>query len=99
MFSFFDSRAAKEFGSEMARFYMLQMPLNMILKDKQFTTKSQKIIEKMSVRIINYKQKNKLNTYKVAQMGNAFKWTLKDAGYADNYVNELTQWFMVRVKT
>ena len=99
MFSFFDADAAKQFGSEMAIFYMERMPLSIVLKEKQFVVKSQKIIEKMSLQIISYKQKNKLNTYQVAQMGNAFKWALKDAGYDGDYVNTLTQWFVTQVKT
>lgn len=99
MFSFFDARSAKEFGAEMARFYIAEMPLNMSLKEKQFAVKSLKTMEKMSLLIGSYKQQNKLNIYKVAQMGNAFKWALKDAAYEDDYVDKLTQWFVVTVKT
>lgn len=99
MFSFFNADAAKEFGSKMAQFYMERMPVDAALKDKQFAVKSQKIFEKMELQIAAYRQQNKLNTYKIAQMCNAFQWELKDAGYKDDYVSKLTQWFVVRVKT
>lgn len=98
MFSFLDAKKAKAFGTQMAEYYIERMPPNIALTDKQFTSKSKHVIEKMSAKIAEHKQKNTLNLYKVAQMGNAFKWTLKDAGYADNYIDKLTEWFVVRVK-
>lgn len=98
LFSFLDASAAKAFGTEMARSYIERMPPNAALTEKQFTSKSKHTIEKMSVQIAAHKQQNKLNLYKIAQMANAFKWTLKDAGYADDYIDKLTQWFVVRVK-
>lgn len=99
MFSYFDAHSAKEFGAQMALFYMKKMPVHAALKDQQFAVKSQHIIEKMEVEIKLYRQKNKLNIYKIAQMGTAFKWALKDAGYTDDYTDKLTHWFLVRVKT
>lgn len=98
LFSFLDVKAAKAFGTEMARSYIERMPPDVALTEKQFTSKSKHTIEKMSVQIAAYKQRNKLNVYEVAQMANAFKWTLKDGGYADDYIDKLTQWFVVRVK-
>lgn len=98
MFSFLDAKAAKAFGTEMAGFYIERMPLNAALKDKQFATKSRHVMEKMGIQISAYAKQNRLNTYKVAQMGNAFKWTLLDAGYAQDYVDKLTQWFIVSIK-
>jgi hypothetical protein len=99
VFSFFDASSAKQFGAELARFYMERMPLNIVIKDKQFAVKSQKIIDQMDLQVKAYRQKNKLNFYKVAQIGNAFKWALKDAGYEDAYIDKLTQWLVVAVKS
>lgn len=98
MFSFIDAGSAKEFGAGLARFYMERMPLNLVLKEKQFAAKSLKVLEQMELQVKTYRQKNKLNFYKVAQMGNAFKWALKDAGYDDVYIDKLTQWLVVAVK-
>lgn len=99
MFSFLDASSAKEFGGGLARFYMDRMPLNVAMKDKQFAAKSVKLLEQMELQVKAYRQKNKLNFYKVAQMGNAFKWALKDAGYDDAYIDKLTQWLVVAVKS
>jgi hypothetical protein len=99
LFSFFNADAAKEFGAAMARFYIERMPLKVKLNEKQFASKSQQIFDKMSHEIADFKQRNKLNTYKIAQMSNAFKWELKDADYKDDYVDSLTQWFVVRIQS
>lgn len=98
LFSWFDARDAKDFGSSMARFYMERMPPNVGLNEKQFATKSQQVLEKMNHQVIGFKQKNKLNIYKTAQMGNAFKWALKDAGYDNGYIDKLTEWLVARTQ-
>ena len=48
----------------------------------------------MGREVNSFKQTNQLNTYKTAQMGNTFKWKLKDAGYDDNQIDKLTEWLM-----
>ena len=98
MFSFFNASSAKEFGAELARFYMERMPLDVLLRDKRFAAKSLKLMDQMGIRVKAYRNKDNLNFYKVAQMGNAFKWALKDAGYEDAYIDKLTQWLVVAVK-
>lgn len=96
LFSWFDARAAKDFGSMMAHFFIERVPPNAGLSEKQFATKSQQVIEKMSHQIVTFKTKHKLNIYKTAQLGNVFKWTLKDAGYDDLYIDKLTEWLVAR---
>jgi hypothetical protein len=98
VFSFISAASAKEFGAGLAHFYIERMPLNLVLKDKQFAVKSLKVLEQMELQVKAYRQKNKPNFYQVAQMGNAFKWALKDAGYDDAYIDKLTQWLVVAVK-
>nr|WP_295774130.1 hypothetical protein [Rhodoferax sp.] len=100
MFSFLDTKAAKVFGTEMAHFYITRVPPEALLKEKekQLASKAKQAMEKMADQITVFKKQNPLNIYKVAQMGNAFKWTLKDAGYAETYIDKLTQWFIVSVK-
>jgi hypothetical protein len=98
MFSMFNARAAKEFGVTMAKLFMQRMPLGTGLNDKQFGVKSLQVFEKMGQQMAAFKKNNPLNTYKIAQMGNAFKWELKDAGYDEEYVDKLTQLLVSAVK-
>jgi len=94
VFSWFDARAAKDFGQRMARLYMERMPLDAGLDDKRFATRNRQAMDHIRRQVTGFRQDNKLNTYKVAQMGNTFKWTLKDAGYDDAYIDQLTQWLV-----
>ena len=98
LFSWFDARAAKDFGAEIARFYIERMPLNAGLSEKMFTARSRQVLEKMERQVASFRQRNQLNTYKVAQMGNTFKWALKDAGYDPAYIDKLTQWLVARLQ-
>jgi hypothetical protein len=96
LFSWFDAKAAKEFGAAMAQFFIERMPLSAGMTEKQFASKAKFVLEKMNTQVLNFKQQNKLNTYKTAQMGNTFKWALKDAGYDEAYVDQLTTWFIAK---
>jgi len=98
VFSWFDAKAAKDFGTTMAQFFTAQMPLTAGLTEKQFASKAKFVLKKMDAQVLDFKQQNKLNTYKTAQMGNTFKWTLKDAGYNEAYIDQLTTWFIAKLQ-
>jgi hypothetical protein len=51
----------------------------------------------MAGQVAHFKQTHKLNTYKKAQLGNAFTWTLKDANISSEYSDKLTEWLMLQV--
>lgn len=95
--SWFDARQAKEFGASLATFFIERVPADARIEDKKFAVKTQKILGQVSAQITLFKSQHKLNTYQKAQLGNAFKWTLKDAGFADDYIDQLTKWLMLQV--
>ena len=92
-----DARAATEFGSTLATFFNQRVPADAKLSDKKFAAKTQEVLGKMALQIDRFKVHNKLNTYKKAKLGNAFKWALKDAGYEATYVDKLSEWLMLRL--
>lgn len=93
--SWFDASEAKKFGSSLANFFVERMPPGAQIADKAFAQKTDKILNKMTSQIVKFKLDHKLNAYQKAQLGNAFKWTLKDAGVSSEYVNKLTQWLIL----
>lgn len=95
--NWFSAKAAKEFGSSLARFYIERIPVDTSLSATQFSRKSADVLNKMDLKIRQFKQQERLNFYKTAQMGNAFKWTLKEAGYDDAYVTRLTDWLVTKI--
>ena len=50
-----------------------------------------------SSRSSGFKADHKLNAYKTAQLGNAFKWTLKDRKYDAAYVDHMTNWLVLKL--
>jgi hypothetical protein len=95
--SWFDARPAKAFGASLAVFFIEKTPTSDRIEEKKFAAKTQKTLEQIAEQIARFKLENKLNTYKKAQLGNAFKWALKDAGFAPDYVDQLTKWLMLQI--
>lgn len=95
--SWFDAREAKKFGESLAQFFMERSPLDASDKNiKAAIKKRAELLNKMAQQIASFKTGRNLNVYKKAQLGNAFKWALKDAGYDAQYVDELTSWLSLR---
>ena len=92
--SWFDASEAKEFGETLARFFLQSMPAASKIGDKAFAQKADKTLRLMAEQVGQFKKQKKLNTYKKAQLGNAFKWTLIDAGVEAGYTDELTKWLV-----
>jgi hypothetical protein len=93
----FDAKEEKTFGESLARFYMERSPVSEPGKPAKFVAKRQEeLLGKIAQQLSQFKMGRKLNIYKKAQLGNAFKWALKDAGYDSAYVDQLTSWLMLR---
>lgn len=97
MFGWFDAKEAQHFGTSLARFYIDRVPFEAPFSKNKFATKTQEVLKKIDLQVDQFKQGRDLNMYKKAKLGNAFKWALRDAGYDVDYVNELTEWLMLRV--
>lgn len=97
LFSWLDATPAKEFGTTLARFYIERISMDATANEKKFASKSKAVLDKMALQIAQFKEVNRLNTYKKAQLGNAFKWALRDAGYNTAYIDRLTQWLVARL--
>jgi hypothetical protein len=97
LLSWFNAKDAHQFGGELAQLFIGKMPLDTRRKDKKFATKAQGVLNSLDQRIKQFKVQHKLNLYTRARLGNQFKWTLKDAGYDESYVEELTEWLLQRL--
>ena len=94
MFDWFNATAAKAFGETLADGFAKAVPPDNKLSSKQFAAKAESTLKKMSVQVRDFRSTSKLNMYKKAQLGNAFKWRLKDKGFDDSYVDQLTEWLL-----
>lgn len=93
--SWFDASEAKKFGESLARFYMEKMPLDAAAAKEKSVKKQQEALAKLFQQMARFKREHKLNIYKEAQLGNIFKWTLKDAGYDPTDIDEITKQLML----
>ena len=97
MFGWFDAKEAKQFGASLAALYVAQMPLGMSGGEKKFAVKSRGTLRSLDAKIDEFKLSHSLNGYRKAQLGNTFKWALRDAGYDIDYADKLTDWLITRL--
>ena len=97
LFKWFDATESKKFGHALALFFVERMPSAKQYGDKAFEMKANKVANQMAEKVLRFKQQHKLNTYKKAQLGNAFKWALVDAGFAPDYADKLTNWLVMQL--
>lgn len=97
MFGWFDATEATEFGRALALFFIERMPLDLQMKEKDFSQKADKVLLKMANQVLRFRQGHKLNGYKKAKLGNAFGWALRDAGFDETYVDKLTKWLLLQL--
>ena len=91
-FNWFDAQKAVEGGQSLARFFAERISVEAGKNGKKSLPKKQmETIEKMFAQAQRFSKEHKLNVYKKAKLGSAFKWQLKELGYPDELINELTK--------
>ncbi|MES2912433.1 MAG: hypothetical protein V4718_13635 [Pseudomonadota bacterium] len=97
IFSWFDAGAARECGVSLAKLVLKELPAETSINEKKFAIKADKTLNHVTRELATFKQKNSLNAYQKAKLGNAFLWTLKDAGVNEAYADKLTEWLTLRM--
>jgi hypothetical protein len=98
VFGWFDAKAAQAFGTELAKTFMGRVPLNAELKDHKFEARAKSAIAQMERAVTAFRKEHALNMFQKAQLGNAFKWALRDAGYPQETVDKLTDLLMLQFR-
>ena len=96
MLSWFDASEAQKLGITLAEFFIARIPLDAPNKKGKTIEKKQEVLNTMFSQIRQFKMQHKLNIYKKAKLGNAFKWKLLDANYDPELVDELTKVLMLK---
>lgn len=91
MFAWFNAKEAIEFGESLAQFFAERIPPESRLNDKGLSSKIEKALSEVKLRVIAFRKTHSLNVYKRAQLGNAFKWKLHESGFDSELVDELTK--------
>lgn len=100
MLGWFDTAAAKKFGAELADLFIERTAPGSASETGKLLRKKAKALEhKVTQRILEFKKAHSLNIYKIAQVGISFKEAMLMAGHDSEYVNELTHWIVLQLKT
>ena len=95
MIDWFNAKNEVLFGKHLANFFISRIPKDSLsIVNKKQEVKVKEVTGKMLLQIASYKLEHKLNVYKIAKMGNTFKWSLIDAGYDPVFIDTLTKKIM-----
>lgn len=93
----FNSSEAEAMAHELATLILGHLSAASRQSGKKFHAKADKILVRVEKRIAQYKTSHSINWYQRSRASNNFLWTLKDGGCSDDYANELTRWFVLRL--
>ena len=95
--AWFDSKDAEKFGQLLAHMFIEKIsPSNEKNKNKTLA-KQLEVVDKIYLKIDEFKATHKLNIYKKAKLGSAFKFELINAGYDMTFINKITKGLMQKV--
>ncbi len=86
---------AQAFGESLANVFSERVPIESRLSEKKFAAKTKAVLRTMEIQIAQYRSSHSTNFYQKAKLGNAFKWSLRDKGYENTYVDEMTEWVIL----
>ena len=98
IFDWFDARAARECGAGLAQAFVARVPTGVEVGERKFESRAKAAITQLQRDAAEFARGHKLNAYKKAALGNAFKWGLKDAGYPNAYADKLTDLLLLQLQ-
>jgi hypothetical protein len=55
------------------------------------------VTEALYARALRFHQENKLGVFRKAKLGNTFRWQLKEHGYSEKFIEQVTKGLVVRL--
>ena len=98
IFSWFDTREVRQFGTALAKFIIDEMPADARTRETKFAAKAGKTLQKAARQLQDFKATHKLNPYKQAKLANAFVWGLRDAKCPTPYADEKGASVLLRMR-
>lgn len=98
MLKWFDTKESDDFARSLAKDIEARIPLVSLEGYKRGDAgKHAKSLQLVHGRVAKFRQANRLNIYKTAKIGNVLKWELKEAGYPEDFVDQITKDVVVRL--
>ncbi len=96
-FKWLDASEAEKFGQALAQIFIAKIPVVIEPGKKNSIAEQFKVVEQANAQIEQFKQNNKLNIYKKAKLGSAFKYELIAAGYKPEFVDQMTKGVLLKL--
>lgn len=97
IFKWLDASEAEKFGQALAQLFISKVPVVVKYEKNKNVAKQLDVADQMYARIDQFKRENKLNIYKKAALGRAFKFELINAGYKPELIDQLTKGVMLKL--
>jgi hypothetical protein len=98
MLKWFDTKGSDDFARSLAKDIEARIPLVSLDGYKRGdAVKHAESLQLVHNRVAKFRQENRLNFYKTAKLGNVLRWELKEAGYPDDFVDQIAKDVVVRL--
>jgi len=88
-FKWFDAKASVAFATEIAREVQVLIPTKGETLQKKDYPKRLKKVERLLIRVRTFSKQHHLNTYQKAKFANTVRWSLREAGYPQDFVESV----------
>ena len=95
--AWFDSKESEKFGQLLAHIFIEKVPPSNEKNKSKTLAKQLEVVDKIYLKVDEFKTTHKLNIYKKAKLGSAFKFELINAGYSTSFINKITKGLMLKI--
>ncbi|HVE54374.1 MAG TPA: hypothetical protein VNB23_13415 [Ramlibacter sp.] len=96
-FGWFRAGEAQAFGRELAGFLVQELRGNLDALNPKGRKKAEKTMVKADRKVQDFRARHRLNVFQKSKLANTFLWTLKEAGWSEQYANQMTDWLTMRL--
>ena len=94
------SKQVDEFAKSLAHELAAQCPPDQERGEGRPNVTPQRLVatlEQICGKALGFREQHGLGIYKKARLGNAFRWELKELGYAKDFIEDVTQRLVVHI--
>ena len=92
-----DGRPAKEFGLQIAKEIQQLVPAEGGAKGKKDSGKRLQKLARIVEKTSRESKQHRFNVYQKAKFANALRWSLKESGYAPDFIEEILGLILARM--
>lgn len=99
LLDYFNVADVDRFGKELANIVIEALSERRLPKEqKKIEEKERALLDRVALRIAQFKVDKNLNFYKKARLANSFKWSLLESGFTHDLVDELTKFVVIQLR-